>query len=140
MTSNISLRQDVTKTGIKEITAISRSPWHPPPRLYDFISPPVTTEEFSTTSSQAVKSYDRLTVFQAAPLVFTNKEGKLMALKTMDFTNEREILTKAIDDVTSRNGTKIKVDFQIAKKDRLGDFLAHEEGHILHFSCHGGKK
>jgi hypothetical protein len=119
----------------------SRRWLHPPPRLHDNLVPlSVMTEEVSTTPSQVNTSYDRLTVFQAAPLVFKNKEDKLIPLKTMDFTNERETLTKAIADATSRNGTKIEVDFQIASKDRLGDFLVNEEGQTLHFSCHGHRK
>jgi hypothetical protein len=111
------------------ITGISsRSPYRPPPCFQDCTTSSVKTAEDSSMLRHIL--CDRLTVFQAAPLVFRDNKGQLTPLLSMlDFTYEREILTKAI-------GTNIDVEFQIATRDRLGEVLAREEGQILHFSCH----
>jgi hypothetical protein len=61
-------------------------------------------------------------------------------LPMLDFSYEREILTKVIEDACRENGTDIDVDFQIATRDRIGEVLACEKGQILHFTCHALKE
>jgi hypothetical protein len=78
---------------------------------------------------------DLLTVFQAAPLVLLDSDGKEHPMKALDFEFERELLTKTFEE--SGGASNIRVDFEIATTDRLSMFLAEDQGRILHFSCHG---
>ena len=84
---------------------------------------------------------DLLTVFQAAPLAFRDERtGMAVPLPALGFEQERKVLTKAIDECNEASlstGNSIDVDFQIATTDRLGFFLAKDEGQVMHFSCHG---
>ncbi|KAL3901809.1 MAG: hypothetical protein SGARI_006016, partial [Bacillariaceae sp.] len=81
---------------------------------------------------------DLLTVFQAAPLAYQDKNtGEAVPLPALGFETERQVLTKAIQEASCSMGRMIDVDFQIATTDRLGLFLAQEEGQLMHFSCHG---
>jgi hypothetical protein len=80
---------------------------------------------------------DLLTVFQAAPLAFRSSTGDAVPLPALGFERERQILNKAIREASFSAGRQIDVDFQIATTDRLGFFLAQEEGQLMHFSCHG---
>ena len=81
---------------------------------------------------------DLLTVFQAAPLVYQDKHtGEAVPLPALGFETERQVLTKAIHEASHSMGRMIDVDFQVATTDRLGLFLAQEEGQLMHFSCHG---
>lgn len=92
------------------------------------------------TAEERRQPYDVLTVFQASPLALKSKAtGEWENIATLDFRKEREILTKTIKDASSRTGTRIDLDFRVATRDGLGDFLAHEDSQLLHFSCHAGK-
>ncbi|KAL3914322.1 MAG: hypothetical protein SGARI_000182, partial [Bacillariaceae sp.] len=79
---------------------------------------------------------DLLTVFQAAPLVYKSN-GEFVPLAPLGFDTERQVLKKAIEEASLSMGRAIDIDFQIATTDRLGLFLAQEEGQLMHFSCHG---
>ena len=82
------------------------------------------------------ESYDELTIFQAAPLVYYGGDGDFHPLKFLDFDAERKLLTKYLEE-TDRNNVQIKLDFQVATTERLGDFLASGTSQVIHFSCHG---
>jgi hypothetical protein len=127
------------KTPMTRISSGSLS--RPPTPLQDCPTSSVTTAEDTSMPRQVQILCDRLTFFQAGPLVFRNKEDQMMPLLPMlDFSYEREILTKVIEDACRENGTDIDVDFQIATRDRIGEVLACEKGQILHFTCHALKE
>ncbi len=81
--------------------------------------------------------YDRLTVLQAAPLVyFCSDKVSLQPWPPLNFRWEKEELVKALEDAREK-GT-IDVAFDVATPGRLNAFLANgERSPILHISCHG---
>jgi len=80
--------------------------------------------------------FDRLTVFQAAPLVWRDKEENLHTVEMLEFDREREILAESTKEARATGG-EIELVFEAATTDRLGAFLAANETQALHFTCHG---
>mmetsp|Transcript_40066 Transcript_40066/g.74023 ORF Transcript_40066/g.74023 Transcript_40066/m.74023 type:complete len:172 (+) Transcript_40066:179-694(+) len=80
--------------------------------------------------------FDRLTVFQAAPLVWRDKEENLHTVEMLEFDREREILSESMKEARAV-GAEIELVFEPATTDRLGAFLAANETQVLHFTCHG---
>jgi hypothetical protein len=103
----------------------------------------LSTSFFSgdTSDTTASGAYDLLTVFQAAPLAYQrSSDGLPVALPTLNFDFERQVLSETIEEACNLGNTTIDVDFQIATMDRLGFFLARQAGEIMHFSCHGSEE
>jgi hypothetical protein len=84
-------------------------------------------------SPEPTSTNELLTVFQSAPLVYQDENGKFQPVGMLDFDRERKDLTKALSQ------TEIKVDlaFDFANTDRLFNFLAQGKGRVLHYSGHG---
>lgn len=86
----------------------------------------------------ATRRRDRLTVFQAGPLVQRDKEtDELQPIERLDFDKEREVLVESLSEAASAFDAEIEIEFETATVDRLAAFLGKGEGEILHFSCHG---
>ena len=84
-------------------------------------------------SLEPTSTNELLTVFQSAPLVYQDNNGKFQPVGMLDFDRERKDLTKALSQ------TEIKVDlaFDFANTDRLFNFLTQGKGRVLHYSGHG---
>lgn len=80
--------------------------------------------------------YDRVVVFQSAPLVYINKNNDIVPLPRLDFNQESEMLREALRDAESF-GCTIEVVFETASLDRLNAFLAQGISKVFHFSGHG---
>ena len=80
--------------------------------------------------------YDRLTVFQAEPLVWMDGHGVLHPMEALNFGWEKDALTEALQD--AREVGTVELSFDIATTGRLNAFLASSQSSpILHLSCHG---
>lgn len=80
--------------------------------------------------------HDKLTVFQAAPLVWRDELGELQPLEMLDFDRERDSLFQSLEEAKAVGG-EIELNFQTATKDRLSAFFSSTDAHALHFTCHG---
>jgi len=80
--------------------------------------------------------YDRLFVFQSAPLVFKDKNNNIQPLPRVNFEQESHMLCEALKDAETV-GCTIDVCFETASLDRINAFLAQGISQVMHFSGHG---
>lgn len=81
--------------------------------------------------------YDRLTVFQAEPLVYLDKFSVLQPMESLNFAWEKDALVGALQEARE-GGSIIELEFDIATTDRLNAFMSSPmSSPILHISCHG---
>eukprot|EP00536_Pseudo-nitzschia_multiseries_P013608 jgi/Psemu1/327242/estExt_fgenesh1_pg.C_5930008 len=83
----------------------------------------------------AQDNYDRLFVFQSAPLVFKDKNNIIQPLPRVDFIQESRMLCEALKDAETL-GCTIDVIFETASLDRINAFLAQGISQVMHFSGH----
>jgi len=83
----------------------------------------------------AQDNYDRLFVFQSAPLVFKDKNNNIQPLPRVDFNQESRMLCEALKDAETL-GCTIDVIFETASLDRINAFLAQGISQVMHFSGH----
>ena len=81
-------------------------------------------------------NYDRLFVFQSAPLVFKDKNNNIQPLPRVNFDQESHMLCEALKDAETV-GCTIDVCFETASLDRINAFLAQGISQVMHFSGHG---
>jgi len=81
-------------------------------------------------------NYDRLFVFQSAPLVFKDKNNNIQPLPRVNFEQESHMLCEALKDAETV-GCTIDVCFETASLDRINAFLAQGISQVMHFSGHG---
>lgn len=81
-------------------------------------------------------NYDRLFVFQSAPLVFKDKNNNIQALPRVNFALESSMLCEALKDAETV-GCTIDVCYETASLDRINAFLAQGITRVMHFSGHG---
>jgi serine/threonine protein kinase len=81
-------------------------------------------------------NYDRLSVFQSAPLVFKDKNNNIQPLPRVNFDQESHMLCEALKDAETV-GCTIDVCFETASLDRINAFLAQGISQVMHFSGHG---
>lgn len=81
-------------------------------------------------------NYDRLMVFQSAPLIFKDRNNNIQPLPRVDFGQESNMLREALKDA-EKIGCTIDVVFETASLDRINAFLAQGLCQVMHFSGHG---
>jgi ankyrin repeat protein/serine/threonine protein kinase len=92
---------------------------------------------FGSSRDNAV--YDRIVIFQSAPLVYTRKlDGQAIPLDQLDFNKESEMLRGALKDA-ERVGCTIDAILETGSPDRLQAFMAQQMSSVLHYSGHGTK-
>eukprot|EP00562_Extubocellulus_spinifer_P011946 CAMPEP_0178549360 /NCGR_PEP_ID=MMETSP0697-20121206/5685_1 /TAXON_ID=265572 /ORGANISM="Extubocellulus spinifer, Strain CCMP396" /LENGTH=1398 /DNA_ID=CAMNT_0020182091 /DNA_START=166 /DNA_END=4362 /DNA_ORIENTATION=- len=86
---------------------------------------------------------DKLTVFQAAPLVYRanctdgDRGWKYVPIEMLDFEREREVLTGAFRDARERlRRAEIELVFETATTERFNAVLAARDAQAIHFTCH----
>lgn len=82
------------------------------------------------------ENYDRLFVFQSAPLVFKDKNNNIQPLPRVNFDHESQMLCEALKDAQTI-GCTIDVSFETGSLDRINAFLAQGISQVMHFSGHG---
>jgi len=82
------------------------------------------------------ENYDRLFVFQSAPLIFKDRNNDIQPLPRVDFNQESHMLREALKDA-EKLGCTIDVVFETASLDRVNAFLAQGISQVMHFSGHG---
>jgi O-acetyl-ADP-ribose deacetylase (regulator of RNase III) len=79
--------------------------------------------------------FDRLTVFQSAPLAYFDREsGVHKAIPLLDFKHESSIIKESVSQIL---GGKIEVHIETATIDRFSAYFGERQSHIMHFSCYG---
>ena len=99
-------------------------------------------DEESTVQSaeQPNYRYDRLVVFQAAPLVYEKLTEDIAhrfhPIALLDHEYERQVLTESLKEA-EEIGAHIDVVFETATTERFSAFFAKSDSQVVHVSCHG---
>jgi Leucine-rich repeat (LRR) protein/O-acetyl-ADP-ribose deacetylase (regulator of RNase III) len=81
--------------------------------------------------------FDRVMVFQSAPLAYFNRETTLHhAVPLRDFDYERHAITKAVESA-EKFGAKIELEIEAGHTERLRTFFDQSTSRVLHLSCFG---
>ncbi len=81
--------------------------------------------------------FDRVMVFQSAPLAFFNRDTALhQAVPIHDFDYERHAIKKAVE-VAEKLAATIELEIEPGHIDRLRTFFDKGTSRVLHLSCHG---
>jgi serine/threonine protein kinase len=80
--------------------------------------------------------YDRIVIFQAAPLVYRDEYNDIQPLPQLDFNQESAMLRGALRDA-EQVGCTIDVVLETGSLDRLNAFMAQQMSEVMHFSGHG---
>ncbi|KAL3923598.1 MAG: hypothetical protein SGILL_001568 [Bacillariaceae sp.] len=88
------------------------------------------------TTSRDNVVYDRLVVFQSAPLVYRALNNDIIPMDQLDFNNESSLLHGALGDA-KEVGCTIDVVLETGSPDRLQAFMAQRMSSVLHYSGHG---
>lgn len=81
--------------------------------------------------------FDRITVFQSAPLAVLNGETNVFhGVPLQDYDYERYSLRKALE-ASEKIGASIELDFEPGYTERLRAFFNRSTSRVLHLSCFG---
>jgi Ran GTPase-activating protein (RanGAP) involved in mRNA processing and transport len=117
----------------------------------DYIKPPtqeemappevdITSEMYGLTFKpiQGPKSrFDRLMVFQSAPLAYFNRDASLHhAIPLHEFSHEVAVIRHVAKDA-GKIEAELEIEAQPASLHNLKEFIQKGTSRVLHFSCHG---
>ncbi|KAL3918524.1 MAG: hypothetical protein SGILL_004196, partial [Bacillariaceae sp.] len=89
------------------------------------------------TSSRDNVVYDRIVIFQSAPLVYTRRiDNQVVPMEQLDFNQESNMLRGALKDA-EQVGCTIDAMLETGSPDRLQAFMAQQMSSVLHYSGHG---
>jgi len=84
-----------------------------------------------------VTDFDRLMVFQSAPLAYFNRETSLyLNVPLQNFDHERTVLKNSVKEAERFEAT-IQVEVEAGKLGRLRTFFEKGTSRVLHLSCYG---
>eukprot|EP00567_Pseudictyota_dubia_P010283 CAMPEP_0197437776 /NCGR_PEP_ID=MMETSP1175-20131217/4930_1 /TAXON_ID=1003142 /ORGANISM="Triceratium dubium, Strain CCMP147" /LENGTH=624 /DNA_ID=CAMNT_0042967377 /DNA_START=96 /DNA_END=1970 /DNA_ORIENTATION=+ len=98
-------------------------------------SSPTASDDVALANNRT--EHHQLTVFQAAPLVWEDRDCNLHPVELLDFARERKALVDGLNDAGDASGERVGLVFETATADRFGAILARGSSSALHISCHG---
>jgi hypothetical protein len=94
-------------------------------------------DESETRNCIAPNGFDRLALFQSAPLGYVDEKTNTQhTIPLLDFDYEACVLKQSLRDA-ERIGAKIEIEIHAATTDRFSAFFAQGGSRVLHISCHG---
>lgn len=129
---NARKQQEDAPTPAKAAAPVSRAP--PPVTSPSRRSKPQITFQ---SMPEPQTDFDRIMVFQSAPLAFFNRDTTLHhAVPLHDFDYERHAMKKALE-AADKLGAKIELEVEAGHSDRVRTFFDQGTSRVLHLSCYG---